>query len=66
MIETRSETWKIIAAIAEQELAAARDVLERPSTSPEKTIALRAEITVLKRLLALPEDIAHGRRKLPD
>lgn len=54
-VDVHSATWLKIKAQAEDRLNVARLRLEGNIT-PEETIALRARITELKWLLALPEE----------
>lgn len=60
-IEPREESWQTVRAWAGAELATLRSTLERPNVEWERVIAIRAEIRRLRELLALPEEIKHGR-----
>lgn len=57
-IDTHSDTWAEVAAWAQSELSKARDKLESEATVHEHTLALRAQIKLLKRLLELPSRAA--------
>ncbi|NID14968.1 hypothetical protein [Luteibacter yeojuensis] len=53
-IDTRSDTWKDVSGWAKARLAKARSALESDATEHEQTLALRAQIKLLKSLLELP------------
>jgi hypothetical protein len=57
-IDTNSESWSEVAGWATSELARSRDLLESETTDHEHTLALRARIKLLKRLLELPSQTA--------
>lgn len=57
-INTNSETWSEVSDWAKQELSQARERLESEATGPDQTIALRARIKLLKKLLELPSQSA--------
>lgn len=62
--QTAESSWK--RAIKPQivlRLAEVREELERPNTLPERTASLRANISLLKELLALEADLAQARRQ---
>lgn len=53
MIDRHSDTWRDIAAWADNNLDADRAVLEHRDTTEKRTVELRARIDLLKELLAL-------------
>ncbi|KAF1008993.1 MAG: hypothetical protein GAK28_00625 [Luteibacter sp.] len=53
-IDIRSDTWKEVTGWADGRLVKARAALESDATDHEQTLALRAQIKVLKALLELP------------
>lgn len=67
LIDTHNDNWLVVRDWARSrldELLGTPDnpgVLERPTIEWEKTVAYRAEIRVLRKLLGLPEELKHGR-----
>ena len=57
MNEIQSLTWTAIAAWANEQIESLRKQNDAPQT-PDETAALRGQIRALKRLLALPEELA--------
>lgn len=53
-IDTHSESWSEVSDWTNNELSKARDLLESEAIGADQTIALRARIKLLKRLLELP------------
>jgi len=58
-IDIHSDTWAEVSAWALSELQKTRDMLESEATEPADTPAIRARIKLLKRLLELPNKVAH-------
>jgi hypothetical protein len=58
-------TWREIAQWAGEQLDAARRRNDGVDISPEQTAALRGEIRFIKRLLALPEQVARDQQSGP-
>lgn len=54
-LEVHSPTWQFVAAWAQDEMDKARRKNDALSNSPDETAALRGEIRLAKRLLALAE-----------
>ena len=57
-INTNSDTWSEVSGWANTELIQARERLESETTDADQTIALRARIKSLKKLLELPSKSA--------
>lgn len=57
-INTNSATWAEISAWAQSELSRARELLESETTDADQSIALRARIKQMKKLLELPSKSA--------
>jgi hypothetical protein len=57
-IATHSDTWAEVSAWASSELAKSRSQLESEAATQEQSIALRARIKLLKKLLELPNRAA--------
>jgi len=57
-INTNSDTWSEVSGWANTELIQARERLESEATDADQTIALRARIKLLKKLLELPSQSA--------
>lgn len=53
MIDPTTETWRTVAARAEEMLTEARTMLEEVETTPEETLHLRGMIAATKSILAL-------------
>lgn len=66
MTDFTSATWHQLRKWAEQELEKARTKNDAVGLSDIETAALRGEIRVLKRFLALPNEAARGVVAAPD
>lgn len=57
-IDVNSQTWEAVKTWASSDLEKSRNQLESEVATADQTIALRARIKLLKRLLELPNQIA--------
>lgn len=64
-IDYSGATWGQIVRWAESELARKRQRNDSVELNPERTAYLRGEIAMLKKFLALPEEVAREREIAP-
>lgn len=57
-IDQTGATWQAVLEWGADALALARDELERPSTTPDRTAYLRGRISAIRDALSLPADSA--------
>lgn len=63
MIDKNSETWRLVSAKAEADLASLRESLEVPGTDHEQSQIIRGRIMALKDILQMGDVVTPPSRK---